>query len=173
MNQCFFCLDCCFCWHTAAFRGGLKPLRCRSRPSAHLRSAVFGSTPAIKRCQRCPIRAQVNRCYISLRAWAFLAVQQRISSVRWRRPKPVGVANRYRRLGLSCKSFAKKFSYHLHVSGFGISGEPSQPAEPGAHAGSGAGTDRQDRCGRVDFANMGDIRVDVDVQVGHQVNLVE
>jgi hypothetical protein len=172
MNQCFFCLDCCFCWHAAAFRGGLKPLRCRSRPSAHLRSADFGSTPALKSCQRCPIRAQLNRCYISLRAWAFLAVQQRMSSVRWRGHKPVRVANHHRRSGLSCKSFAK-ISYNWDVSGFEIFGEPSQPAEPGAHAGSGAGTDRQDRCGRVDFANMGDVRVDVDVQMGHQVNLVQ
>jgi hypothetical protein len=81
MDQCFFCFDCCFCWHAAAFRGGLKPLRCRSRPSAHLHSADFGSTPGVNSCQRFANCGQIHRCCITPRNSPISPARQQISPV--------------------------------------------------------------------------------------------
>src|SRR3954447_7287494 len=40
---------------------GARSLRCRSRPSAYLRSAVFRSTPAVRRCQRFAISQRMDK----------------------------------------------------------------------------------------------------------------
>src|SRR6202012_246064 len=58
-------------------------------------------------------------------------------------------------------------------SGRRVCSELSQPAEPIGHADTGAGADWQNRRRRIDLADTGDIRVDVDVQIRHQIDLVE
>src|ERR1700722_10125346 len=51
--------------------------------------------------------------------------------------------------------------------------ELPQPIEPIGHADAGAGADWQNRRRRIDLADTVDIRVEIDVQVWHQIDLVE
>jgi len=180
MNQCFFCLDCCFCWHAAAFRGGLKPLTLPESTVGPLAQRSFWVYPryrALSTVRGRRVTGQVSDSRTRIGGLPSPAMDFDDRRLAGRSPSRTVLGAKYlssiyRVFHCHASYLQKCHASHLQKrrgfgQGSGTFSESSQPAEPRIHAGSGARADRQDRRCRIDFANIRDVAVYVDVQMGN------